>query len=103
MLGLVFGIVGWTIVNTWIYHSTESVFLMIVLHGWYNTVNSYLILSSQNALVQTLSGILPWALAIVLLRAYGGEDLAAMPRPRAEPSKRTADDRVRGGASKSTG
>ena len=81
--GLVLGIVGWTMVNTWVYNSTESVFLMIVLHGWYNTVNSYLVLSSQNALAQTLSGILPWALAIVLLRVYGGEDLAAKPRPRA--------------------
>jgi len=83
LAGLVLGIVGWTMVNTWVYNSTESVFLMIVLHGWYNTVNSYLVLSSQNALAQTLSGILPWALAIVLLRVYGGEDLAAKPRPRA--------------------
>jgi membrane protease YdiL (CAAX protease family) len=83
LAGLVLGIVGWTMVNTWVYNGTESVFLMIVLHGWYNTVNSYLVLSSQNALAQTLSGILPWALAIVLLRAYGGENLAAKPRPRA--------------------
>jgi membrane protease YdiL (CAAX protease family) len=81
LVGLVLGIVGWTIVNTWVYNSTESVFVMIVLHGWYNTVNSYLVLSSQNALAQTLSGILPWALAIVLLRVYGGENLAAKPRP----------------------
>lgn len=80
LLGLVFGIVGWTIVNTWIYNSTESVFLMILLHGWYNTVNSYTILAFQNALAQTLSGILPWALAIILLRVYGGENLAARGR-----------------------
>jgi hypothetical protein len=69
-------------VNTRVYNSTESVLLTILLHGWYNTVNAYLVLSSQNALAQTLSGILPWALAIVLLRAYGGEHLAARPRPR---------------------
>jgi uncharacterized protein len=78
---LVLGIVGWTIVNTWVYNSTESVFLMILLHGWYNTVNSYAILSSGNALAQTLSGFLPWALALILLRVYGGEHLAAEPRP----------------------
>lgn len=83
LVGLVFGIVGWTIVNTWIYNSTESVFIMIVLHGWYNTVNSYMVLSSQNTLAQTLNGILPWALAIILLRVYGGENLADRPRPRA--------------------
>ena len=73
--------------NIWIYNSTESAFLMILLHGWYNTVNSYLVLSSQNAQVQILSGILPWAIAIVLLRVYGGENLAAKPRPRAETAR----------------
>ncbi|HSL00474.1 MAG TPA: CPBP family intramembrane glutamic endopeptidase [Rubrobacteraceae bacterium] len=87
LAGLVLGIVGWTIVNTWLYNSTESVFLMIVLHGWYNTVNSYMVLPFQNALAQTLGGILPWALAIILLRIYGGENLAARPRPRAETAR----------------
>ena len=103
LVALVLTAVGWTIVNTWIYNSTESVFLMIVLHGWYNTVNSYLVLSSQNALAQTLSGILPWALAIVLLRAYGGEDLAAKPRPRAEPFQRPAGGPARGRLSERPG
>ena len=95
LIGLVLGIVGWTIVNTWIYNSTESVFLMIVLHGWYNTVNSYTVISSQNALAQTLSGLLPWALAIVLLRVYGGEHLAAKSRPRADTAPQLASTRVR--------
>lgn len=90
LLGLVFGIVGWTMVNTWVYNSTDSVFVMILLHGWYNTINSYLVLSSQNALAQTLGGLLPWALAIVLLRVYGGENLAAKPRPRTETARQLA-------------
>jgi hypothetical protein len=92
---LVLGIVGWTIVNTWVYNSTESVFLMVLLHGWYNTVNSYVVLSSQNGLVQTLSGILPWALAMILLRVYGGEHLAAKPRPRAGMAPQLARHSVR--------
>ncbi len=95
LIGLVLGIVGWTIVNTCVYNSTESVFLMIVLHGLYGTVNSYMVLSSQNALAQTLSGILPWALAIILLRVYGGEHLAAKPRPRAEAARELASTSAR--------
>ncbi|MDQ3942051.1 MAG: CPBP family intramembrane metalloprotease [Actinomycetota bacterium] len=95
LIGLVLGIVGWTIVNTCVYNSTESVFLMIVLHGLYGTVNSYMVLSSQNALAQTLSGILPWALAIILLRVYGGEHLAAKPRPRAETARQLAGTSAR--------
>lgn len=95
LAGLIFGIVGWTIVNTWVYNSTESVFLMILLHGWYNTVNSYMVLPFQNALAQTLSGILPWALAIILLRVYGGENLASKPRPRAQTAKQAASTLAR--------
>jgi membrane protease YdiL (CAAX protease family) len=95
LVGLVLGIVGWTIVNTWIYNSTESVFLMIVLHGWYVTVQSYLVLSYQNALAQMVYGILPWALAIILLRVYGGEHLAANPRLRAETAQQLASASAR--------
>lgn len=82
LLGLTLGIVGWTMVNTWVYNSTRSVWLVILLHGWGNAVQSYLVLSSDNMLAQTLYGILPWALAILLLRRYGEENLATVPRHR---------------------
>jgi uncharacterized protein len=95
LVGLVLGIVGWTIVNTWIYNSTESVFLMILLHGWYNTVNLYMLLSFQNAVVQILSAILPWGLAIILLRVYRGENLADRARPRAETAAQPASTSAR--------
>lgn len=82
-LGLTLGIVGWTIVNTWLYNNTRSVFLLILLHGWGNAVHSYLVLSSNNYAAQTLYGILPWAIAVVLLRVYGKENLSPQPRPKA--------------------
>lgn len=82
LLGLTLGIVGWTIVNSWLYNNTGSVLIMILLHGWGNTVHSYLVLSSDNMIAQTLYGILPWAIAIVLVRIYGKENLAHHPRPQ---------------------
>ncbi len=81
LLGLTMGIIGWTIVNTWLYNNTESVWIMILLHGWGNAVQSYLVLSSNNYAAQTLYGILPWAIAIFLVRKYGKENLAPRPRP----------------------
>ena len=39
LVALTVGIVGWTIAITWVYNSTKSVLLMIVLHGWFNTVS----------------------------------------------------------------
>lgn len=80
LVGLTLGIVGWTMVNTWLYNNTESVWLMILLHGWGNAVQSYLVLSSGNMTAQTLYGVLPWAIAIFLIRKFGKENLATRPR-----------------------
>lgn len=63
LLALTFGIVGWTIVLTWIYNKTNSLWLIVLLHGVTNTFQSYLILSSDNYMASMLFGILPWAIA----------------------------------------
>lgn len=81
LLGLTFGIVGWTIVITWIYNHTQSVFWIIVLHGWNNTVQSYLVLSSEQYAAQIFFPILPWVIAVWLLKKYGAETLT---RPRSD-------------------
>ena len=75
VLGLTLGIVGWTIVLTWIYNNTGSVFWIIILHGWANAVQSYGVLSSGNYLAQVIYGVLPWVIAVVVLRRFGGETL----------------------------
>lgn len=77
LLGLTMGIVGWTIVITWIYNHTQSVFWIIVLHGWNNTVQSYLVLSADQYAAQIIFPILPWAIALWLLKKYGAETLTA--------------------------
>lgn len=79
---LALGTVGMTIVFTWLYNNTRSVWLMILLHGWGNTVQSYLVLSSNNLAAQAFYGSLPWLIAIVLLWVYGKENLARHQRPQ---------------------
>jgi membrane protease YdiL (CAAX protease family) len=75
LAGLTFGIVGYTIVLTWIYNNTGSVFWIIVLHGWANTVQSYLVLSSGSYVAQLAWGLLPWTVALYLLKHYDAETL----------------------------
>jgi uncharacterized protein len=76
VLGLTLGIVGWTIVLTWIFNSTGgSLFWLIVIHGFANWVQSYVVLSSGNFMAQVAYGVLPWAIALVLLKRYGPETL----------------------------
>lgn len=81
LLGLTVGTVGWTIVITWIYNSTSSVWLIMLLHGWNNTVQSYFVLSQENYLAETIFAVFPWVIAIYLTRRYGEEHLAEVPRP----------------------
>ena len=88
LLGLTFGIVGWTIVITWVYNNTQSVFWMILLHGLVNTVQSYLVLSSNNQPAMAIWALIPWAFAIYLLKKYGGETLTGKPERPAEPQRR---------------
>lgn len=88
LAGLTFGIVGYTIALTWIYNNTGSVFWIIVLHGWANTVQSYLVLSSGSYVAQLAWGVLPWAVALYVLKHYDAETLthpnaAKVGRPRA--------------------
>lgn len=80
LLGLTLGIVGWTIVITWIYNNTGSLFWIVLLHGYYNWVHSYLVLSSGSATVQVLAGVLPWVLALVVLKRYGAATLTGTGR-----------------------
>jgi membrane protease YdiL (CAAX protease family) len=82
LVGLTFGIVGWTMVITWIYNSTASTWLIILLHGWNNAVQSYLVLSQTNFVAHILFGILPWGIAIFLSKRFGDENLSDRPRPR---------------------
>jgi membrane protease YdiL (CAAX protease family) len=80
IVGLLLGTVGWTMLNTWLYNSTGSVFLIILLHGWGNAVQSYLVLSTGNMLAMTAYGVLPWVLAVFIEKKYGKDNLAATPR-----------------------
>lgn len=83
LLGITFGVVGWTIVLTWIYNNTHSVLWIVILHGWNNTVQSYLVLSA-GFLANVIFALLPWALAIVLLKKYGAQTLRGDRAPAPE-------------------
>lgn len=72
---LTFGIVGWTIVITWFYNNTKSLFLIIFIHGFMNTLQSYLILSSNNPIAPIMYVLAAWAVAVFLLKRYGNRTL----------------------------
>lgn len=70
-------IVGFTIIFTWLYNNTKgSLLLAVVLHGWYNVVQTYAITAFGSMLVATIFNVIPWVLALWLLHKYGSENLS---------------------------
>lgn len=83
IVGLTIGIVGYTIVLTWIYNNTGSLFWIVILHGYANVWQSYIVLSSGSFTAQVVYGVLPWILAAWLLKRYDVETLTRrLPRAR---------------------
>ncbi|MDQ5827125.1 MAG: CPBP family intramembrane metalloprotease [Chloroflexota bacterium] len=93
LFALTLGIVGSAMVYTWVYNSTGSAFMVILLHGWENTVRSYMILSQPNPLAIALFGLVPWGIAIYLAKRYGDENLGHEPRPKWWPGKYNTQQR----------
>ncbi len=75
LLGLTIGIVGYTIVLTWLYNNTQSLFWIVLLHGYANAWQSYLVLSSGSFMAQVAYGVLPWLLALWVLKRYDTQTL----------------------------
>lgn len=89
VLGLTIGIIGYTIVLTWFYNNTQSLFWIVILHGYVNAWQSYLVLSSGSYTAQVVYGVLPWLLAAWLLRRYDAQTLTRR-LPRRETRSRRA-------------
>lgn len=75
LAGLTIGIVGYTIVLTWFYNNTRSLFWIVILHGYANAWQSYMVLSSGNFVAQVIYGVLPWLFAVWLLKRFDKETL----------------------------
>ena len=90
LLGLTFGVVGYTIVLTWFYNNTGSMFWIVVLHGYANAWQSYVVLSSGSFTAQVIYGVLPWVLAIWLVKNYDVQTLTHRTPPAAAPRQARA-------------
>jgi uncharacterized membrane protein len=74
-------IIGLTFVYTWLYNNMESVLMMIIFHGWSNTLGLFMVNAFNNPMAVLLTVALNWMLAIILVRRYGKENLSKKTRP----------------------
>lgn len=82
LAGFTMSIIAMTFVHAWVYYSTGSVFLSILLHAWANVTNPLAAsLLPDDPAAAGMSGIvtagLTWLFVVWLNRRYGKETLAA--------------------------
>ncbi|MDZ7725775.1 MAG: type II CAAX endopeptidase family protein [candidate division KSB1 bacterium] len=77
LAGFTMVMIGQTIIYTWFYNNTKSIFITILHHAWGNTATAFILgtVATHNPMIGLLSGIFTWAIAALLLKIFGGETL----------------------------
>ena len=75
--GFTMVMIGQTIIYTWLYNNSKSVFITILHHAWGNTATVYILgtVATHNPIIGLLTGIFTWGIALLLLRIFGGKTL----------------------------
>jgi uncharacterized protein len=79
LAGFTMSIVAMGFVHAWVYNSTGSVALNVLLHGWANVTNAVAASVMASPLVPLATAGLTWLFVAWLLRRYGGATLRAGP------------------------
>lgn len=77
LAGFTIVMIGQTIIYTWFYNNTKSVFIAILYHAWANTATAFILgtVATYNPGIGLFTAIATWGLAFLLLKKYGGKTL----------------------------
>lgn len=77
LAGFTIVMIGQTIIYTWFYNNTKSVFIAILYHAWANTATAFILgtVATYNPVIGLFTAIATWGLAFLLLKKYGGKTL----------------------------
>lgn len=87
LAGFTMSIIAMGYVHAWLYNSSDSVALNVILHGWSNTTNAVVAAVVISPLVPLATAGVTWLFVAWLLRKYGKQTLSA--RNRGEHSTPT--------------
>jgi len=77
LAGFAMSVVAMGFVHAWVYNSTGSVALNVLLHGWANVTNAVAVSVMASPLVPLATAGVTWLFVAWLLRRYGGATLRA--------------------------
>ncbi|MHA1192457.1 MAG: CPBP family glutamic-type intramembrane protease [Promethearchaeota archaeon] len=75
LVGFTASTMGISIIYTWIYNNTKSVFLMILFHGLLNFIPQVMLGGVTDSAGGVFTALITWAVAIILTRKFGEETL----------------------------
>lgn len=78
LVGFTASTIGVSIIYTWIYNNTKSVFLMILFHGLLNFIPQVMFGGVTDSAGGVITALITWAIAIILIRKFGEETLVKL-------------------------
>lgn len=78
LVGFTASTMGISIIYTWIYNNTKSVFLMILFHGLLNFIPQVMLGGVTDSAGGVFTALVTWAVAIILTKKYGEETLMGL-------------------------
>jgi len=78
VIGFTASTVGGTILFTWIYNNTNSVFLLIFFHGLMNFIPQIVMGGVTDSTGGVITALITWGIAILLVRLFGEQTLVKL-------------------------
>jgi uncharacterized protein len=78
LVGFTVSTMGISIIYTWIYNNTQSVFLVILFHGLTNFIPQVMLGGVTSSAGGVFTALVTWAIAIILTKKYGQETLTGL-------------------------
>lgn len=78
LAGFTASTMGISIIYTWLYNNTKSVFLVILFHGLTNFIPQVMLGGVTSSAGGVFSALVTWAIAIILTKKFGQETLRGL-------------------------
>jgi len=78
LAGYIASTIGISIIYTWIYNNTKSVFIAILFHTLLNFIPQVMLGGVTDSAGGVFTALVTWGIAIILTRKYGEETLVKL-------------------------
>lgn len=78
LVGFTASTMGISIIYTWIYNNTKSLFLMILFHGLLNFIPQVMLGGVTDSAGGVFTALVTWAIAIILTKKFGEDTLVKL-------------------------